>query len=145
MSSEEFDDPQREAEWLTEQRADVLEYLAGAGVPRADVPHEPAWCEPPYVAVWPVGSNANPGAVGWWVISGDVPPDYISSSEIRGARAGLRAFSLRWSRAARGMATGEAPEGLVIGAPAEWKSLAPMLASCATLLGEWANDDELWP
>ena len=131
-------------EWLKEQRANVLEYLASAGVSRADVPHKPAWFEAPVIAIWAVGSNATPGAVGWWAISGDVPTDYVSSSEIRDERAALRVFSLRWSRAAKRMAAGEAPEGMTIGAPSEWKALAPMLASRAKLLSEWAADDELW-
>ena len=144
MSFEESEHPEREAEWNREQRANVLEYLAGAGVAQADVPREPTWSASPHLAIWPVRSSVQPHATGWWVISGDVPTDYVSSSEIPNERAAMRVFARRWMKASRRMARGEKPEDFQIGRPNEWKSLAPMLASRAKLLAEWAADDDLW-
>ena len=144
MSADSPEAPEGEAAWFREQRANVLEYLAAGGIERADIPQEPTWAEPPYVAIWPVRSLKNPEAVGWWAISGDVPTDYVSSSEVRDERSAMRAFGRRWNRAARKMAKGEEPADVRIGNPSEWRELAPLLASRAQLLSSWAEDDEVW-
>jgi hypothetical protein len=140
---EDFNDPAQHADWIREQRTNVLEYLAGEGV-GANVPPEPSWLEAPYVAIWPAMSNAAPGRVGWWVISGDVPTDCVSSGEIRDARSAMRVFARRWQRASKRMARGETSDDFSLGTPSEWPQLAPMLASRASLLADWAADDELW-
>jgi hypothetical protein len=98
----------------------------------------------PYLAIWSVGSRKRPGAVGWWAINGDVPTDYMSSSEIRDARMAMRVFSRRWSKAAKQMAAGEESDEFQIGTVDSWPDLAPLLASRAKLLGEWAAADEMW-
>jgi hypothetical protein len=140
---DDFDDPSQLADWIREQRANVLEYLAGEGV-AASVPPEPSWQEAPYVAIWAAMSSTAPGRVGWWVICGDVPTDYVSSSEIPDPRSAVRVFGRRWLKASKRMARGETSDDFSLGTPSEWPQLAPMLASRATLLADWANDDELW-
>jgi hypothetical protein len=93
LSSDDFDDPDREAAWIREQREAVLEYLAREDVKHAGVPERPDWLLPPHVAIGSVGSSKRLDAVGWWAISGDVLTDYMSSSEIRDARVAMRVFS----------------------------------------------------
>lgn len=144
MSSDEFDDPERETAWIREQRELVLEYLAREQVTHLGVQERPEWFLAPYIAIWSVASKKRPGAVGWWAISGDVPTDYISSSEIRDARMAMRVFSRRWSKAAKQMAAGEESDEFQIGTVDSWPELAPLLASRAKLLGEWAAADDMW-
>jgi hypothetical protein len=144
LSSDEFDDPARKAAWIREQREVVLEYLAREQVSHLGVPELPEWFFAPYVAIWSVASKKRPGAVGWWAISGDVPTDYTSSSEIRDARMAMRSFSLRWAKAAKQMAAGEESDEFQVGRVENWPELAPLLASRAELLGEWAAADDMW-
>ena len=122
----------------------MLEYLAREQVSHLGVPQKPEWFLAPYVAIWSVASKKRRGAVGWWAINGDVPTDYMSSSEIRDARMAMRVFGLRWSKAAKQMAAGQQPDEFQIGTVDSWPELAPLLASRAKLLGEWADADEMW-
>ena len=144
MSVNEFEDPAREREWIREQRAVVLEYLIREEVEHAGVPEDPAWFIASVIAIWRVGSRKREGAVGWWAISGDVPTDYVSSSEVRSPRAALRVFGTRWAKASKQMARGEEPDEFRIGRPEQNRDLAPMLASRAKMMTEMAADDELW-
>jgi hypothetical protein len=122
----------------------LLEYLAREHVNHLGVPDEPEWFLAPYVAIWSVASKKRTNAVGWWAINGDVPTDYMSSSEIRDARMAMRVFSRRWSKAARQMAAGEEPDEFQIGTVDNWPDLGALLASRAKLLGEWAAADNMW-
>jgi len=144
LSSDEFDDPERETAWIREQREALLEYLAREQVSHLGVPEKPEWLLAAYVAIWSVGSKKRPGAVGWWAISGDVPTDYVSSSEIRDARVAMRVLSRRWSKAAKQMAAGEGPDEFQIGTVDSWPELGPLLAARAKLLSEWAAADDMW-
>jgi hypothetical protein len=144
LSSDEFDDPEREAAWILEQREALLEYLVHERVDHNGVPERPDWVIAPYVALWSVGSKTRPGAVGWWAISGDAPTDYMSSSEIRDARMAMRVFSRRWAKASKQMAAGVEPEDFRIGKPESWPELSSLLTSRAELLGEWAEDEDMW-
>jgi hypothetical protein len=133
-----------DAAWLREQRAQVEAYLAVEGVAHGGIASEPDWYEPEILAIWPVESGAAPGELGWWVVSGDVPTDYLTAAPGMDARGALASVAARWQVAASRMAQGLAPEGLRIGPPEEWRALAPMLRSRAATLAEWAADDELW-
>jgi len=145
LSSDEFDNPEREAAWVREQREALLDYLVREQVNHKGVPERPEWLVAPYVAIWSVESRKRPGAVGWWAISGDVPTDYMSSSEVRDARMAMRVFGRRWMKASKQIAAGVEPEEIRIGTPESWPQLAPLLASRAKLLSDWANEDDMWP
>jgi hypothetical protein len=69
-----YDDPGAEQRWCAERRAEVAAYLAGEGVTLGTIGEWPAWHVAPYVSVWAIGSLKAPGAVGWWVICGDLQP-----------------------------------------------------------------------
>jgi hypothetical protein len=140
----DYDDPKVEASWIEEQREEVLSYLSAEHVGIESLPADPAWHIPPYVAIWEVPSVRAPKGVGWWAISGDVPTDYISAAGISDARSAMSAFADRWVRAAESMRAGTAPSDFTIGSPAEWPQLAPLLTSRATLLADWASDEEIW-
>src|SRR6267143_18187 len=69
-----------EEKWCAACRRRVRKYLAGESVRHGRIGSWPAWHVAPYVSVWAVESQARPGWVGWWVISGDVPTDYESAA-----------------------------------------------------------------
>ena len=104
----------------------------------------PAWHLPPYASLWAIESGENPGWVGWWVICGDLPTDYVSAQTIKHPRQAMRALADRWAPAAERMARGEAPEDFSLGQPEDWPTLAPLLASRAALLQDFAADDAMW-
>jgi hypothetical protein len=94
--------------------------------------------------VWAIESKKSPGWVGWWVISGDLPCDYVSADEIKHPRDAMRAIAESWLEQSELMARGETGANVRIGPPEEWSSLAPMLRSRASSLLEMVNDDDVW-
>ena len=140
----DYDDPEIEARWCAERRAEVTEYLRREGVAHGEIGAMPAWRLAPYVSVWTVGSLASPGSVGWWAISGDMPNDYVSSSKAGTPREAVHAIASLWQDAARYMTRGEQHPTFVIGTGERMEELAPMLASRARLLLEWADDPTVW-
>ena len=140
----DFDDPAVEEQWCQERRAQVEEYLLGQGVAHGRIGEWPAWYVAPYVSVWAVESRARPEWVGWWVICGDLPTDYVSATQIKHPREAIRAFAERWRELARLMANEDQAPGIRIGRPEDWPVLAPLLNARASMFLAWADDDELW-
>jgi len=137
-------DPQ-DAAWVARQRGIVIEYLAAQRCDHAGVSAEPRWFLSPYVAVWAVRSKADPGLVGWWAISGELPTDYITAGGQRTTGDVLLAFAAAWHAASEQMKLGEPLENYAIGDPSRAKELAPPLRRRADLLrelGEALNKDE---
>ena len=142
MSSDE--DREFEAQWQAERRLEVITYLEREAVPHKRVADQPAWSVAPYVSLWAVESSAIPDTVGWWVICGDLPSDYVSAGEARTPRDAVRAISMLWTEAAGYIRRGEAHPTFRIGSGDRADELAPLLASRAALLLEWVDDAELW-
>ena len=140
----DYDDPKIEERWCNERRSELTEYLQQEGVVHGKVGEWPAWHIAPYVSIWAVESKSSPGWVGWWAICGDLPTDYVSAATIRHPREAVAAIADRWSSTAKHMAQGQATPGFSIGEPSDWPRLAPLLASRAELLQEWASDSEHW-
>jgi hypothetical protein len=141
---QDYDDSEVEAQWLTERREEVHEYLRSEGVAHGQVGQAPAWHVPPYVSVWAVDSLAKPGSVGWWAISGDLPNDYVSSIDAKSPREAVQAIASIWQEAAQYMSRGEKHPTFVIGSGESDEELAQMLASRAELLLDWVADPEAW-
>lgn len=98
---DELDDPARATEerWCDEQRACVADHLRSEGVKHGRIGDWPAWYVAPCVSIWAVESLARPEWIGWWVISGDLPTDYISSADVlppQHPQKAIRAFAERW-------------------------------------------------
>ena len=140
----DYDDPELEAQWCTERRKEVADYLRGEGLAHGEISAEPAWHVAPYVSVWAVESTATPGATGWWAVSGDMPNDYVSVSKASNPREAVRAIATLWQEAAQYMARGEKHPTFRIGSGEQDEELAPMLASRAELLLEWVSDPQAW-
>jgi hypothetical protein len=123
-----------EAAWAADQRNVVEYYLQAQCCEHAGVSLEPRWYLSPYLALWAVRSKANPDAVGWWAISGDVPTDYMTARrELRSTADVLAAFGAQWSDAAEKMSRGEYAG---IGKRENIAELAPLLRSRAESLQE---------
>ena len=141
----DYSDPDVEDAWCEEQRAKVLAYVEAQRIRHRSVGDWPAWFLAPNVAFWALESESSPGWVAYWVISGDLPTDYVSKEEAADPREAARAFSRRWREAALLMERGEPHPEIVVGRSAEErKSLAPLLAARSTLLARMVDDEEIW-
>ena len=139
----DYDDPTVQAHWEAERRSEVSKYLAQEGVAHGHVGRKPAWSVPPYVGLWSVEGRAS-DSPGWWVICGDLPSDYVSSTSAQSAREAVAAIASLWAEAAAYMERGEKHPTFVIGTGELGEELAPLLASRSALLLEWVEDPEAW-
>lgn len=145
---DDYDDPEILAEWLEEQREHVVEYLANEEATfdciEYCVPDEPDFDVAPYLAVWPVMHPDNPDYVQYWVISGDLPTDYVSSRDAADAREVLLHFSESWAEVAACMRVGQEHPSITMAPPEMWPTLAPLLEARSEILREYAEDDSIW-
>ena len=147
VSEPDYNDPEVEERWCTEQQKIVACYLRSQRVKHGRIGEWPAWHAPPYVSIWAIESLARPGLVGWWVISGDLPTDYISSGDVQPPqhpRKAMRVFAQNWLDVVKAWRDGRETENTRIGDASSHEELGPMLESRAKLLMEWAADDSLW-
>jgi hypothetical protein len=144
----DYDDPKVEEAWCDEQREVVRQYLAGQpGLVHGDIGEWPAWHIAPIVSIWVVESVVDPGWIGWWVITGDLPTDYISASDVddpQHPRKALRVFCNKWITWADSVLEGRESPHYWVGTPERASELAPMLKSRALTLLEWCDDDLMW-
>jgi hypothetical protein len=144
MNSDDYDDPQLEGRWLTEQRDIVRRYLQKEDVRHQGIAAEPQWFVAPYVAIWIVESTRHPDAVGLWAISGDLPTDYMSGDDAIDARAALTAFAARWREVSAYMLRDEDHPNIKIGRSDNRKELGDLLNRRAEIIQEFADDDQMW-
>jgi len=141
----DYGDPAVQEEWCMACQGKVIQYLSDQGVDHGQVGRWPALHVAPILAIWPIESKQWPGKLGWWVICGDLPTDHVSGCMVHHPRAAMQAFGERWREAAAHMARGEPlPDGSRVGRPEDWPSLAPLVASRAEALLDWAADDAWW-
>lgn len=137
--ADEYQDKTKVHTWLLEQRGHVLSYLDQQGLQVNGLP-VPEWDLAPYVAVWSFPTG--------WVISGDLPTDYLVDENITSPREAMRGFSQRFADLAKCMLDGRSHSQITIGDPADTeqqKELGRLLASRAETLGQFAENDNLWP
>ncbi len=144
MKSQDYDDPTLEEQWCNERRAQVEEYLKRERVTHGRIGEWPAWHVTPYVSIWAIESAKSPDMVGWWVICGDLPTDYVSSKKIKHPRDALRAIAEEWLEISDYMRRGEEHPTSNIGTRKSWYELEPLLKSRAEQLLRWAKDNTLW-
>lgn len=139
-----YDDPEVEETWCKDRRSEVTKYLSAEGVQHGRVAEWPAWHVAPYVSLWAIESKSNAGSVGWWVLCGDLPTDYVSAKHAKDPRLAIWAIAQRWSTWTGGQAHGPAADDLDWDCESGSPELARLLASRARLLMEWAEDPSLW-
>ena len=141
---DDYDNPEVEAQWFAECRIGVAEYLQQEGIVHGKIAIEPAFYGAPYFSLWEVDSFEKPGTLGWWVIYGDLPTDYVAASKASSPREALRAIATLWSEAAQYMERGELHPTFVIGSGEQREELAELLAVRAGLLLDCVEDEEEW-
>lgn len=144
---EDYDNPEIEERWCEAQRKTVADYLKSQGVKHGEIGEWPAWHVAPYVSIWAIESFKKHGWIGWWVICGDLPTDYISSADIeppQHPRKAMQAITERWLQYSNSKKQGKDIKDFHIGDSSSFKELAPLLAARANLLREWVQDDTLW-
>src|SRR4051794_20871401 len=107
--------PRDEDIWIEAERKHAEEYLREQQVEHQGVGEYPAFHVHPYFALWAVQSGRSPRAIGWWVVTGDLPADYISSSEGTRPREAMRAFARHWREVSGFMLRGEPHPDYCIG------------------------------
>jgi hypothetical protein len=143
MAEPDWDDPEVEAAWFAEQRAIAERYLRGQQVLFGSIEPEPAWFVAPAVAFWrALGPRS--GEPVYWVITGDLPSDFLPSDVAPTPRAAAAAFAERWRVVAGYLSEGREHPTIQVGAPQDRAGLAPMLRRRADILHEWASEDEHW-
>jgi hypothetical protein len=148
MGSENYDDAGVLERWCDEQRVRVADYLRSQQVNHGRIGEWPAWEVAPHVSIWAVESLARPEWIGWWVISGDLPTDYISSAEVdppQHPRKALLVIANRWLKQVEAWQAGRDYLGIRIAGAHSHKELASLLEVRTRLLLDWVNDDSLWP
>lgn len=140
----DYDNPEIEERWCADQRAAIARYLHGEGIRHGKISEWPAWHVAPYVSVWAIESALQPEAIGWWAISGDLPTDYVSASQVDHPRKALQLIARRWLTASDAMSAGRPADGFLVGDQASATQMAPLLRSRAAILLDWGEDESLW-
>jgi hypothetical protein len=129
--------------WVRQERRKVADYLAAEGCRHAGIGDWPAFLVEMHLALWAVQSTIHEGRVGWWAISGDVPTDYMSSSDGEHPREALRHFAALWLDVAEHMQRGEPHPTMEMGDPEDWPEIADALEQRANVLLEYADDEAI--
>lgn len=144
MEELDWDDPAVEEQWCGDCRRRVTEYLAKELVNHGEVGLWPAWHVAPFISIWAVESLEAQGSVGWWVICGDLPTDYLSAKGIRHPRKAMLAFADTWREVAEYMRRG-VPHPDISTGPAEPDSeYTSLLEKRSNVLRQFAEDDSVW-
>ena len=107
----DYGEPAVVEQWVGARRAEVTVYLQREGVEHGRIGEWPAWHVAPYVSLWAIESKERPDWVGWWVICGDLPTDYVSAAKIKHPREAIRSIAGEWREQARLMTSGEGEIG----------------------------------
>ena len=133
-----------EEQWIADERLKVAEYLEIQGCKHAGIAEWPVFFIEPYVALWAIQSTKHVGRTGWWAISGDLPTDYMSSSDGEHPRDALKFFASQWLDVAGYLRRGEEHPTMEFGDPEDWPELAEGLEQRAKVLQECAADESGW-
>ena len=145
MTDPDYEDPAVEEQWCADRRTEVAQYLLREGLAHGRIGDWPAWHLAPHVSVWAIESKVKPGWVGWWVICGDLPTDYVSAGQIEHPRKALQAFADRWQRHCDSVRSGVTNSEMSIGNSGHTPpDLVPLLESRSRMLASWTQDDSIW-
>jgi hypothetical protein len=147
MKWPDYDDPAIEERWCKKQRANVARYLRSQNVKHGRIGDWPAWHVAPFVSIWAIESVARPEWIGWWVISGDLPTDYISAADVKPPqhpRKAIRVIARKWLKVVKAWKKGREHNDIGIGDRQSHKELAPLLEVRARALIKSADNSSLW-
>jgi hypothetical protein len=135
---------EQDREWCEQRRKQVADYLKGQGLRHGEIGECPAWHVAPYVSIWAVESVRSLGWVGWWVICGDLPTDYVSADAVKHPREAMRVIADAWLDMAVKAEAGEPAGDDHLPGIETNAELLPLLKSRARILHGWAEDDSMW-
>ncbi|GIU24184.1 DUF4826 family protein [Shewanella sp. MBTL60-007] len=137
MAEQAVDQEQLRQEWIRTQFQKANKFLAEKGIMPDKVHPEESRYLAPYVAIWKIDSK-KPNKKTFWVMSGDLPSDYVDISVATTARDAVRHFSMMWQMKAENIQR----SGLTKD-PAQAK-FAQLLVSRAESLYKMQADDSIW-
>ncbi|MET1218224.1 MAG: DUF4826 family protein [Glaciecola sp.] len=129
--------PQNEAElgeWVRAQFQKANKHLAENGVMFESVVVEESRYMAPYLAVWKIKSNQGKF---FWVMSGDLPSDYVPANVASDVQGVLKHFALAWQLKAENLAANNPTEQTDI-------EYIQLLAHRAEGLYAMSEDEKLW-
>jgi len=121
-------------QWVREQFQRANKHLAENGVLFDSVVVEESRYLAPYVAVWKIKSQQGKY---FWVLSGDLPADYIPFDTAPDVRSALKHFSLSWQLKAENISATN-------GIDETQQNYAKLLADRAISLYQLSEKQELW-
>jgi hypothetical protein len=131
-----YDDPKIENDWLADQEENVKRYLIEESINFTNI-LEVKWFLAPYVTVWHIKPDL-------WIISGDLPTDYIQDNEIMNASAAVKIFATRWLEISTYLLKGKQHPELPIGKTQDTEQLTEMgllLQKRAKLFFKWIDEN----
>ncbi|MGL4447542.1 DUF4826 family protein [Shewanella sp.] len=124
-------------EWVRTQFQKANRFLAEKGVIPSKVLADESRYLVPYLAIWKMEAK-RPSAKTYWVMSGDLPSDFVDVKVAKTARDALRHFSMMWQMQAENLIRSGAVRD------ATQAKFAQLLVSRAESLYRMHNDDKLW-
>jgi hypothetical protein len=131
-------------QWFAARREEVIRYLENQRVQHGEIAEAPAWYIHPHLSVWAVESGRSAGWVGWWVVCGDCPTDYVTCTGDRTPRSAIEAFVERWREMAEHLTEGEPVPAFAVSDPDSARKLGALLASRVRALTDLLADDSVW-
>lgn len=124
-------------QWIQQQFQKANRHLAEKGIVPTKVLADESRYLFPYIALWKI-EVAKPTKKVFWVLSGDLPCDFVDCSVAKNARDVLKHFSLHWQlKAEKLMHSGATKD------PAQ-NEFAKLLINKAQGLYDLQDNDRLW-
>lgn len=120
--------------WVREQFQRANKHLAENGILFDSVVTEESRYLAPFVAIWKIKANDKKY---YWVISGDVPCDFIPYESEKTARAAIRRFSFIWQIKAENIIKGQSNDKVQ-------QEFAKLLINKAENLYDMQADEKVW-
>lgn len=127
----------RRTEWVREQFQKANKFLAEKGIIPSKVLEQDSRYLAPYLAIWKLESK-QPQKKTYWVMSGDLPTDYVDVSVAETAREAVRHFSMMWQLKAENLIKSGATKD------ATQAKFAQLLVARAESLYKIQEDENLW-
>ncbi|MCH1931368.1 DUF4826 family protein [Shewanella sp. A25] len=125
-------------EWVRAQFQKANRFLAEKGVIPSKVLADESRYLAPYLAIWKMESK-RPSTKTYWVMSGDLPSDFVDVKVAKTARDAIRHFSMTWQMQAENLIRSGATRR-----DATQAKFAQLLVSRAESLYRMHNDEKLW-
>ena len=135
-SEENYDDPTFIKIWLEGQKENVINYLSNETINFTNL-QDVNWFLAPYISLWHIKPNL-------WIISGDLPTDYIKNENIKKTSEAVKSFADRWLEISKYLLKGEQHPELQIGKsqePVILKKMGSLLQKRAKLLLQWIDEN----